>query len=71
MNITDFIPEKSLRLVKYSGDQLIDRLGFEVIKNVVISILSGRNVRDLTEGSAKNIADEYFCYNNIFKIDVT
>lgn len=50
MNITDFIPEKSLRLVKYSGDQLIDRLGFEVIKNVVISILSGRNVRDLTEG---------------------
>lgn len=50
MRINKLIPEEGLSLVKYSGTQFIDKLGMEVVQNVVASILSGRNVRDLTEG---------------------
>lgn len=46
----DFIPPSSLKLVKYSGAQIIDRLGKEIISNVVASVLSGENIRNLTEG---------------------
>lgn len=45
----EFIPEKSLNLVNYSGKELISRLGEELISNVVLSILCGDNVRNLTE----------------------
>lgn len=44
------IPGSSLDLVNYSGKDLIDRLGKDIISNVVASILSGDNVRNLTEG---------------------
>lgn len=46
----DFIPQESLSLVKYSGGQLIDRLGKEIISDVVSSVLCGENIRSLTEG---------------------
>lgn len=46
----DLIPKASLQLVKYSGAQIIDRLGKEIISNVVTSVLSGENLRNLTEG---------------------
>lgn len=46
----DLIPESNLRLVQYSGAQIIDRLGNEIISNVVASVLSGENIRNLTEG---------------------
>ncbi len=45
----DLIPHQSLELVKYSGSQIIDRLGKEIISHVVISVLSGENLRNLTE----------------------
>lgn len=45
----DLIPQQSLELVKYSGSQIIDRLGREIISHVVISVLSGENLRNLTE----------------------
>lgn len=45
-----YIPRLGLSLAKYSGEQLIDRVGHDIIKNVVSSILSGGNVRSLTEG---------------------
>ncbi len=45
----DFIPEDSLNLVKYSGNELIGRLGENIISNVVLSILCGDNIRNLTE----------------------
>ena len=35
--------------MKYSGNQIIDRLGEEVIRDTVASILCGYNVRSLTE----------------------
>ena len=46
----ELIPQSSLNLVKYSGGQLIQRLGADIISNVVLSILKGSNIRSLTEG---------------------
>lgn len=46
---TKLIPQEGLDLVKYSGKDLINRLGKDVIENVVLSILCGDNLRDLTE----------------------
>ncbi|MEI8203666.1 MAG: CfrBI family restriction endonuclease [Bacteroidota bacterium] len=48
--LTQYIPDLGLSLAKYSGEQLIDRVGQDIIKNVVSSILCGGNVRALTEG---------------------
>lgn len=47
--ITSYIPKLGKQLSKYSGVEIIDRLGADVIKGVVTSILSGGNVRSLTE----------------------
>ncbi len=49
MRITNKIPEKGKDLVKYKGAELIDKLGHDVIADVVASILSGGNVRAMTE----------------------
>jgi hypothetical protein len=49
-SVSKYIPELGLSLAKYSGEQLIDRVGQDIIKNVVGSILCGGNVRALTEG---------------------
>lgn len=48
--LAKLIPESSLGLVQYSGKDLINRLGHDIISNVVASILCGDNVRNLTEG---------------------
>ena len=50
MAVSEFIPKSGLSLVKYSGKQFVDKLGLEIVQNVVGSVLKGRNVRDLTEG---------------------
>lgn len=43
------IPAKGKELVKYKGADLIDKLGHDIIMDVVRSILSGGNVRAMTE----------------------
>ena len=48
--LKELIPEEGIRLVKFSAQDLIDRLGREIISGVVESILYGKNFRDLTEG---------------------
>lgn len=48
--LSSLIPEGSLGLVNYSGKELIDRLGTDIISNVVLSVLCGDNIRNLTEG---------------------
>ena len=45
-----FIPEESLGLVNSSGKELIERLGKDITSNVVLSVLCGDNIRNLTEG---------------------
>lgn len=44
------IPEVGRRLTKFTGRELIDRVGHDVISDVVTSVLCGGNVRTLTEG---------------------
>ena len=48
--ISDHIPSIGLQLAKYSGRELIERVGESIIRDVVTSILCGGNVRSLTEG---------------------
>ncbi len=45
-----YIPQCGLDLTKYSGAQLIESVGEEILREVVTSILCGGNVRALTEG---------------------
>jgi hypothetical protein len=47
--ISNNIPAIGKQLSNYKGAEIIDRLGEDVIKGVVFSILSGGNVRSLTE----------------------
>jgi len=47
--ISSHISDIGKQLSNYSGTEVIDRLGADVIKNVVTSILSGGNIRALTE----------------------
>lgn len=49
-SVSKYIPQLGLNLTKYSGGQLIERVGEDIIRNVVTSILCGGNVRSLTEG---------------------
>lgn len=49
-SISSNIPKVGINLAKYTGKQLIDRIGEDIIKDVVASILCGGNVRSLTEG---------------------
>lgn len=48
--VKELIPKEGLKLVKFSGPQLIDRLGKDIISNVVLGVLLGENIRTLTEG---------------------
>jgi len=52
-SIKDFIPKEGLSLVKYGGSEVTNKLGEDVIKSVITSILLGGNVRSLTEGLTK------------------
>ena len=47
--LSDSIPTLGLNLAKYSGAQIIDRLGQDVMRETVASILCGYNVRAITE----------------------
>lgn len=48
--ISKYIPEEGKKLSKYTGTELIERVGDDIIKEIVGSILCGGNVRSLTEG---------------------
>lgn len=49
-SISKQIPEFGISIAKYSGAQLIERVGQDILQKVVASILCGGNVRSLTEG---------------------
>lgn len=44
------IPEVGRRLVKFTGKELIERIGQDIINDLVTSVLCGGNIRTLTEG---------------------
>jgi len=47
------MPKAGKDLVAYSGKEVIHKVGADVIKRIVVSILCGENVRDLTEDLTK------------------
>ena len=49
MTIHELIPETGKRLASYKGAELIDRIGEDTVKEVVINVLCGSNIRSLTE----------------------
>jgi hypothetical protein len=48
--LSNQIPDLGKKLTKFTGKELIDKVGNDVINEVVTSILCGGNVRALTEG---------------------
>lgn len=49
-SLAKHIPKFGISIAKYSGGQMIDRIGQDIMREVVVSILCGGNVRSLTEG---------------------
>lgn len=49
-SISHNIPRVGESLAKYNGKEVIDRIGEDIIRQVVTSVLSGGNIRSLTEG---------------------
>lgn len=47
------IPRTGEALAKYSGADVIDRIGEEIVKEVVTGVLCGENIRSLTEGMTR------------------
>ena len=50
LKISTCIPKIGEDLALYKGKEILERIGENIIKEVVISILCGGNVRSLTEG---------------------
>lgn len=49
-SLSKYIPDLGLNLVKYSGTEVIERLGEDAIRTAVTATLCGGNLRSLTEG---------------------
>ena len=48
-NLTALMSAESLSLLEASGSELVERIGLDAVRTVVLDILSGRNLRDSTE----------------------
>ncbi len=51
--LKDFIPKMGKRLARYTAKEMIMRIGQDAINEVVVSVLCGGNIRNLTEGLTK------------------
>ena len=49
MNLSDYIPVESLEHVKVSGADLMERIGHDELREIVVGVLCGENVRTATE----------------------
>jgi hypothetical protein len=49
MIIDDFFPEKGKPVVTANGKEFIERLGVETVRQVILSVLRGENIRTQTE----------------------
>jgi len=55
--LTDLISEDSLELLASSGTKLIERIGLDIVRGVILDVLTGKNIRDSTESlTRKRIA---------------
>lgn len=48
-SLTKLMSDESLNLLDISGPELVRKIGIDVVRTVVLDILSGRNLRDSTE----------------------
>jgi len=48
-SLTELISPADLDLLSASGSQLVEQIGLDVVRGVVLDILTGRNLRDSTE----------------------
>lgn len=56
-NLTDLVSAEALDLLSGSGTKLVEKIGIEVVRGVVLDILTGKNLRDSTEAlTRKRIA---------------
>lgn len=49
MPLSDYIPEECLAHVRASGEELLDRIGHDELREIVAGVLCGENVRSATE----------------------
>jgi len=47
------MPQAGKDLIAYTGKEVISKVGADLIKNIIASVLCGENVRDLTEDLTK------------------
>jgi len=48
-DLSNLLPKDSIELLTSNGVQLVQRIGIEAIRDVVLDILTGKNLRDSTE----------------------
>ena len=48
-SLTELISPKDIDLLSASGSQLVEQIGLDVVRGVVLDILTGKNLRDSTE----------------------
>ncbi|MEW5985145.1 MAG: CfrBI family restriction endonuclease [Chloroflexota bacterium] len=48
-NISDIFPEKGKLVLTGSGKEFIERLGVETVRQVILAVLRGENIREQTE----------------------
>lgn len=49
VKLSDLLSEDAIGLLTASGKNLIKRIGIDVIRGVVLDVLTGRNIRNSTE----------------------
>lgn len=47
--IIDYFPQEAKKALSHSGTDVISEIGAEIIRDVVLSVLSGENIRNSTE----------------------
>lgn len=51
--ITDLFPKAGKDLISYTGLEVIEKVGADIIKDIITATLCGENIRDLTEDLTK------------------
>jgi len=49
IKVTDLMPQTGKDLISYSGKQVIEKIGPDIIRDLIVSTLCGQNIRNLTE----------------------
>ena len=53
IKVVDLMPKAGKDLISYSGKQVIEKIGPDIIRDLIVSTLCGQNIRNLTEDLTK------------------